>query len=173
MRDAIQMKKRKQHIDELMENGRLSEMEECLRVYAIENDELEAKRQRAQGRAKEARVAKFGHSDFSVSNKKGLGCDCCYSAFQRQADGLLDESSGENSEDGALTGTVKYRSKSEHRWTLHNLQGDVAGKVGVSVELLHADAAAERPCGKGKPTRNPPLPVTYRSQLPVTCRHLL
>lgn len=170
MRDAIQMKKRKQHIDELMADGQLSEMEECLRVYEVENEDQEAKRQRAQERAKETRVAKSAYTNFSVTNKAGSGCDCCYSLFQKKAGSLLDESLlDESSDGGALTGTVKYRTKSEHRWTLHNLHGDFAGKVGVSVELLQADAAAERPCGKGRsaPNEHPVLEDPERETISV------
>ncbi len=174
MRDAIQMKTRRQHIDELMKTGRLSEMEECLRVYEAENKEQEAKRERSRDQAKKERAASdFGLLDGSNNSFcKTSPMDCCHTLFQRKADGLLDDAlddSGHDGEDGALSATGKYRSTSEHTWMLRNLHGKTIGKVGVSVELLHADVAVERKCGKGRssPNEHPVLEDPERETISI------
>ena len=176
MRDALLSKRRHEQIEGLMSSGRIEEMEELLLQFKKENQLQSEEKDRTDNREREKRNEKalvkglFGMSG-DVNNACGQDC---FSSLRCDGDGLLrgcqpqDNETEEGTDDAPaeLTGT-KYRRERERKWVLRNLKNQETGTVWVSVELLHASAAEQRPAGKGRkePNDNPVLEEPEREKI--------
>ena len=130
MRDAMEMKKRQQVVDDMMMHGRLSEMEETLNKFQEETRRRKKLDQKASEKAKRQRVKEDENSQpggrFGMVLEEPRCAGCSWSGFLQVADELLEQDGEDVENRGAASemhATAKYRAEHERKWVLRDLRG--------------------------------------------------
>jgi hypothetical protein len=157
----LRHQERQQQVDSLLKHGRMVEMEELLRKFKRENAEYIQRRLNQQAVADRSSTPDFVPVDINE-----LQCGCCDFGFDMEC-GCMAKFLDYDDDDDALHATAKYRREHGRTWTLQSPGGGPAGKVTVTIELLHKDVADAHPAGKGrsKPNKHPVLEEPEREKI--------